>query len=198
MTCLEKQEVLGEHNKFRRQLAISMVPVQPNAANLAEMVWDEELADIAQRWADQCIFASDENRQVDRFLVGQNVYQSSQSPGNDDVTSNFSEATKSWFNEYFYFSSTKIDPFVFVPAAAHYTQLEWAKSWALGCRFTVYDEGTTTKKLYICNYGPTGNVAGESMYKMGPPNCPYYGMEPSLNYTGLCVVTDTNPPGIEC
>ena len=34
------------------------------ATNMKEMVWDEELAVIAQRWADQCMPGHDHRRNV--------------------------------------------------------------------------------------------------------------------------------------
>ena len=40
------------------------------AANMAELVWDEELARGAQLWADQCLFQHD-SKDVCRFRVGQ-------------------------------------------------------------------------------------------------------------------------------
>ena len=39
----------------RQMIALGQVPGQPAATNMKEMVWDEELAVIAQRWADQCM-----------------------------------------------------------------------------------------------------------------------------------------------
>ncbi len=43
---------------------------------MREMIWDAELAAVAQRWADQCQFGHDDERGVERYEhVGQNVYQ---------------------------------------------------------------------------------------------------------------------------
>lgn len=35
---------------------------QPSATNMRKLVYNSELAEIAQRWADQCTFAHDQNR----------------------------------------------------------------------------------------------------------------------------------------
>ncbi len=60
----------------------------PNVANsvlyavhhlFQELEWDNELAAVAQRWAEQCAFGHDTNRDVGRFKVGQNVYQTTRS-----------------------------------------------------------------------------------------------------------------------
>ena len=52
---MEKQTILQEHNRARQMLALGKVSGQPAAMNMRDMVWDEELARIAQRWADQCM-----------------------------------------------------------------------------------------------------------------------------------------------
>ena len=42
---------------------------------ISPQVWNDELAVIAQRWADQCSFDHDTNRQkTDGIWVGQNLY----------------------------------------------------------------------------------------------------------------------------
>ena len=37
---------------------------QPAAVNLRELVWDDELAEVAQRWADQCMPGHDHDRNL--------------------------------------------------------------------------------------------------------------------------------------
>lgn len=36
---------------------------QPSAANMNALIWDDNLAEVAQRWADQCTFQHDLCRQ---------------------------------------------------------------------------------------------------------------------------------------
>jgi hypothetical protein len=81
---------------------------QPSAANMREMVWDEELAVVAQRWADQCTFDHDQERSVVRFRVGQNVYVSSRSrdrANKEDVI----KGIMGWYDEVQDFSARGID-----------------------------------------------------------------------------------------
>ena len=61
---MEKQSILQEHNRARQMLALGKVSGQPAAMNMREMVWDDELARIAQRWADQCMPGHDHRRNV--------------------------------------------------------------------------------------------------------------------------------------
>ena len=79
MTEADKNVIVSLHNKFRSQVALGqesrgLPGPQPPAANMLEMTWDNELAAVAQRWADQCQFGHDSIRDVSRFRVGQNVY----------------------------------------------------------------------------------------------------------------------------
>ena len=56
------------------RIAKGEVEGQPPAANMMEMVWDDELEMIAQRWTDQCIWDHDigSRRRLDGTYCGQN------------------------------------------------------------------------------------------------------------------------------
>merc|ERR1712013_613325 len=54
MTNAGKAATLAKHNELRRRVAKGEEPGQPGAGDMRELVWDEELEAIAQRWADQC------------------------------------------------------------------------------------------------------------------------------------------------
>ena len=65
----------------------------------------------------------------------------------------------------------------------------WADTWAVGCGMTMFKDGDWWKKLYTCNYGPSGNILGHktSVYKPGAScsACPE-GTSCSDLYPGLC------------
>ena len=61
---MEKQRIVDAHNKVRQMIALGKVAGQPAATNMKEMIWDSELAVIAQRWADQCMPGHDHRRNV--------------------------------------------------------------------------------------------------------------------------------------
>merc|ERR1711955_163829 len=59
-----KDVIVKVHNELRNKVAMGNEThgAQPQAANMMKMVWSDELAEIAQRWTDQCIFGHDSNR----------------------------------------------------------------------------------------------------------------------------------------
>ena len=66
---MEKQKIVDAHNSMRQMIAMGSVKGQPAATNMREMVWDDELAIIAQRWADQCMPGHDHRRNVGKYHV---------------------------------------------------------------------------------------------------------------------------------
>merc|ERR1719228_3071687 len=75
-----KTVILDKHNELRRKVAKGeetggINAPQPGAANMKKMVWNTELEEIAQRWADQCTFGHDSVRtKLDGTKAGQNAY----------------------------------------------------------------------------------------------------------------------------
>ena len=76
LTQAEKKEALEHHNRLRSRVAVGQTN-QPPAADMMELRWDEELAEVAQGHADNCVFVHDcrDCRRVPRFRVGQNIYR---------------------------------------------------------------------------------------------------------------------------
>jgi len=75
---------------------------QPPASDMRKLVWDEELAMSAQRWADQCHFGHDRVRDLcDGTYVGQNVFISYSSSENteDRALLDFKLAVGRWHSE---------------------------------------------------------------------------------------------------
>lgn len=193
--------IVAQHNQLRARVALGQETKgapgpQPRAANMLQMGWDEELSLIAQRHADQCIFEHEcaDCRQVERFSVGQNLFISFQS--DLDPAVHWSRAVQAWYDEVGIFSNNGVDSYNFDPSTGHYTAMMWADTSLVGCGFTMYEEGGWYKKLYTCNYGPTGNIIFLAMYRRGEPcaSCPG-GTSCSLSNPGLCV-SNNNPKGI--
>ncbi|XP_076314717.1 venom allergen 3-like [Tachypleus tridentatus] len=194
----EAQEIVRIHNTLRQQIALGNEHRgrQPPASNMREMYWDDELARLAQRLADQCIFRHDCSRcrEVERFNVGQNMASVASTFDDNEVDWKF--VIKNWYDQVRLFRPNRINPFQFVPGTGHFSQVVWGDTYRVGCGFTHYYKNGKSMKLFVCNYGPTGNVLRSPMYKQGAPcsDCPG-GTSCSRNYYGLCAL-GAEPPVI--
>ena len=159
---------------------------------MRQLQWDPELARVAQRLADQCKFAHDcpDCRRVQRFKVGQNLYQSFST--RKDEGSNWRAAIDSWYDEISQFPASSVARYRFSPQTGHYSQLVWGSTHRLGCGVTQFRKGRFNARLYVCNYGTTGNIVRRPVYKQGPScsSCPC-GTECSAAYPGLCLASNT-------
>lgn len=163
---------------------------QPAAANMMQMVWDDELERGAQANADKCQMVHDRFRHSKFGNSGQNLAWagSTQQP-----TGDISMHVQQWWDEIKDMGGMT----VFSQGGrtiGHATQMMWAESWALGCGLTVYKEGQWIKEYVVCNYGPSGNWIGRKIYIPGPAasQCPR-NTEPSTEYPGLCKGSPDGP-----
>ncbi|XP_054927006.1 CRISP/Allergen/PR-1-like isoform X2 [Dermacentor andersoni] len=186
----EIQEIMAAHNNYRQMVAMGKVPGFPPAANMMELVWDNELAAVAQAHAKQCRFHHDcySCRRVSRFTAGQNMFLHYSSSLRLKPT-NWASVVRSWFEEYKLFNPHQIDSFRTVQDSGHFTQLIWAKTTHVGCgktRFKIKEEDWY-RTLYTCNYGPMGNVIQSRVYEKGRPCslCPNR-TSCSASVPGLC------------
>ncbi|XP_050732712.1 venom allergen 5-like [Eriocheir sinensis] len=201
LTCQDKEIILDTHNMLRQKVSMGQVRNQPAALNMRALMWDEELAVVAQRWADQCMPGHDRARDVVRFRVGQNVAATWTYEVDEGDTPDFPTQVEAWFNEVNQhgFAKGSVDPFRFSKATGHYTQMVWAETYLVGCGYAYYkDPSLGYTKIYVCNYGPGGNVVGGTMYKLGFPGqqfCVNDGLHPSQVYQGLCDRDAVSQPG---
>ncbi|XP_036363357.1 uncharacterized protein LOC115217114 isoform X1 [Octopus sinensis] len=143
----DKENILKLHNNYRKN-------VDPPACNMIKLYWDNDLAYVAQKWADNCEFDHDKGnkrRVPGKFSVGQNLAQ-----GHTD----WEAAIKGWYSEvkdFQYGVNTQN-----TVAVGHYTQIVWASSTRIGCG---YAKCSNIRTFYVCNYGPAGNLIG----KIGEP-----------------------------
>ncbi|KAK3930546.1 Sodium/potassium-transporting ATPase subunit alpha, partial [Frankliniella fusca] len=188
----EQDEVVAAHNTVRWILATgeeargSPGP-QPAAANMRLMWYDDELAAIAQRWADQCQFRHDSCRNVERFAVGQNIYLERMT--RPLKRPDWNKVVRKWYDEVAKHSGRQsLRPYRFSAVTGHFTQLSWADTFLVGCGIAEYNDYHAGRRwntrLYVCNYGPAGNVVGGWMYVAGEA-CAHCGPE-SYCYYGLC------------
>ena len=140
-------QVVAHHNRLRSRVASGLTRLPP-ARNMLEVHWDEELAQVAQRLADQCVFDHDcsECRRVGRFSVGQNLYQAFTT--RTEERTDWVGAIDSWFNEIELLPISSISSFAFSPSTGHFTQLAWAATNKIGCGVTQYPSGRWAQSLF--------------------------------------------------
>jgi len=195
----ESDIIVTVHNEFRQKVASGLEKdgspgPQPPASDMLEMSWDEELATMAQRWANHCEFKFDKGRSVVRFRVGQNLYILRSRKGYNSKP-DWKRAIGSWYEEVKMYDPSNVPMFKKNnTTTGHYTALVWAKSYKIGCGFTSYRNSFESgkrndlqyKMLYVCNYGPAGNVLMEPVYTVGTActDCPG---ACSVAFPSLCV-----------
>ncbi|XP_023342246.1 venom allergen 5 isoform X2 [Eurytemora carolleeae] len=146
--------IVDTHNKIRAKVANGEEGNQPPASNMKRMEWDEELAKVAQRWANQCSLNSgqphdcNQCRAVSRFPVGQNALYSAASVAQkfDFVQRIQGMAT----DEIPLVTPSQLEQF-YSNAAGHYTQIVWADTCKVGCGLTAV-KGNGYSYFIICNY----------------------------------------------
>ncbi|XP_046581659.1 cysteine-rich venom protein kaouthin-2-like [Haliotis rubra] len=137
----EKMQIVDLHNGYRNN-------VTPPASNMLKLSWDDQIAEIAQRWADVCTLNHDENLQRSipgSMNLGQNLATNPTS---------WKRAVDLWYEEEKDF--TYGGPGNVFGNIGHYTQVVWADTQKIGCGYTMCD----SSKFYVCNYGPAGNIGG--------------------------------------
>ncbi|XP_064091708.1 uncharacterized protein LOC135205271 [Macrobrachium nipponense] len=200
VTDADKAIILATHNNHRVTIAKGLETrgdpgPQPAGANIRELVWNDELAKVAQAWAAQCPNGHDSyaNRRIcsRSYSVGQNIYYY----WGFDANTAWKNAIDAWYAEVVDMPSYVVDSFTSsVPSGrviGHYTQVLWAKTNEIGCGGVHYSTtlGATTypqSKIYVCNYGEAGNFLSQPVYIKGTAatQCPNGAV--SATYPELC------------
>ncbi|XP_033212027.1 cell wall protein PRY3-like isoform X2 [Belonocnema kinseyi] len=159
----EIQQILKLHNDFRAKIASGMEHrgcpgPQPSAANMLELIWDDNMAAVAQKWADQCMFQHDACRDDPRFQVGQNMYFSS---GFSKV--DWTRAVTSWYEEVARFNFRLVDSFKFQPTVGHYTQVIWGNTRYIGCGRVTYGGAYRLKGYQRIEYVLSSSPRNDSL-----------------------------------
>jgi len=146
------QEMLSAHNSVR----ISATPT-PNPA-LPTLTWSTDTAATAQAWADQCQFRHNPNR----GNLGENI--AAATPNHLSTMG----VVQNWAAEsahYNYGTNSCAGG----QTCGHYTQIVWRNTTQVGCATKLCDEnspfsGFTQWRIWVCNYSPPGNIAGQRPY----------------------------------
>lgn len=123
VTETDKSEILNVHNRMREFIANGKVPRQPAAENMLEFIWDDDLAARAQLWTEQCYFEHDEDVDLGRFIMGQNMGLHTSTHPTEQVQSHeFTPRIEDWYNEHYLYTFNQR----FTVETGHYTQVSLA------------------------------------------------------------------------
>ncbi|KAL0882405.1 hypothetical protein ABMA27_000889 [Loxostege sticticalis] len=89
LSCQQIKQFVDGHNLHRLDAALGHIPRQPASSNMKPMVWDEELAEKAARWAENGLFDHNPDRTMvwaESTKIGCGI---SQKRENDYVTTLF-------------------------------------------------------------------------------------------------------------
>jgi hypothetical protein len=203
----EKEEILEAHNYFRGQ-------VDPVATNMLRMEWNEDLAFLAQYRAASCEFRQEDNQnnnnqqqvQTGGFdFVGENSAATSFYTGDVNYTRLIGQQ---WFIEkrfFSYYAAACLDEDGNIEdngefmTCGRYTQLVWARSYAVGCgsykcqELEGSEDINENALLLVCAYGPGGNFIAEPPYTTGSKPCEACPYDRSYCTKNLCSYSGAPP-----
>jgi len=139
LTQAEIEETVASHNEWRAKVGV------------APLVWDEELAKTALKWAKKlkekgCAFEHSHTKGL-----GENLFMG---------TTGFydpKEVVDAWGNE---IKDYNYDDNSCSGLCGHYTQVVWATTKKVGCAKIECDG----MDIWVCNYNPPGNWVGQKPY----------------------------------
>ncbi|XP_060801760.1 venom allergen 5.01 [Amyelois transitella] len=193
LSCNQISELVDGHNARRLKLAHGEVKGQPPAEEMKYLIWDDELAAKASKWASKNNFQHNPDNTIGsgRFLTGENIYMFSTTNSNQKF--NTEAALDSWFNEYkdYTYGPLMISDFANGngPQIGHYTQMAWSNSVYVGCGISKFSKNPGWYSYFlVCNYGPAGNIIGKAPYQSGV-----------ASHKLICGVSDCSQPyGDKC
>ncbi|XP_078233981.1 serotriflin-like [Pogona vitticeps] len=150
------------HNAARRK-------VDPPARNMMKMMWSEEAAKNAEKWAAKCLAmpSPPAERTVQGRICGETSLETNYFPTWEKIIGQFSKGSR-----YFKYGVGSTDT---TKNVYGYTQMIWHNSNQVGCATSICPK-SANKFYHVCRYCPPGNIVGqlEKPYKEGPScgDCP--------------------------
>ncbi|KAL5467542.1 hypothetical protein EMCRGX_G031790 [Ephydatia muelleri] len=180
LTLAEKENILRFHNYLR-------TTVVPLASNMEIMLWSDELAAVAQAYAETCVFRHNPERSQQAgqlyAYVGENLAITS------NPKKNYTDLINSWFQEreYYDFETNSCLP---GQMCGHYTQIVWASTGHVGCGVhrcrSAVGFNYPNSLNFVCNYGPGGNYPGVQPYVRAEESCAHCPRRKPFCVSRLC------------
>jgi len=177
-----KDALVEEINKERRKIAREAV-----AENMRKIVWNDELARIAQIWAIQCTKELDYVRIAilddGETSFSQNIarFEFNEEKINLDSVKSL---VKFWVDSYDENVPAQISNYNHPRVAtdlppkqdydlSYFTQLAWAETDRIGCGYARYKEDgkESSTSVFVCNFASEGNVQLQPVYSVGSQVC---------------------------
>jgi hypothetical protein len=189
ITHEDKAYIVNTHNYYRNLVASGNLTgkvVMPKAKNMLQMYWHEGLATKAHELASKChnrpSGLSDRQIREMNFAIGENYKLA----GKGEKT-NWAGVIGHWFEENQYFKGRQTLMKVNDKMSKYsdsFTQMIWANSYMIGCSVHTCKDNF----LYVCLYGPGGNLVGQSIYldALQPDLLCPRGLVQSPNYPSMC------------
>jgi len=154
LTPQQTKAFVENQNRYRQN-------VSPPAQKMPALIWDDDLAESASQWAQQCQWGHSGTPNV-----GENIY------GTTSMAPMHSfrpvEAIDSWGNEkqYYDYKTNSCQP---GQVCGHYTQMVWADTDKVGCAAqtcpTFKNFPWKSGTFVVCQYSPPGNYIGQRPYR---------------------------------
>jgi uncharacterized protein YkwD len=114
--------------------------------------WSDQLAQVAQRWADKLMTSGIFVHSSD-MRYGENLFQIS----GYGATSTAFEVVNAWGAEsdFYRYANNSCRG-----ECGHYTQVVWRDTKQVGCAVSRDDK----REIWVCEYAPYGNIIGERPY----------------------------------
>lgn len=157
---------VAAHNQARAE--VDVTPPLP------ELVWSDELAEVAQDWANNLVDETNCGTISHRpnGMYGENIALQGSFGGFASMTG--PDAVASWVAEIDCYTYGTIGQTEQCDQACisqlnssgcgHYTQVVWDSTTAVGCGYGTCEDGSTTIEVIVCNYDPPGNYIGQTPY----------------------------------
>lgn len=128
-----------------RELALAKHNAYRSAHGTAPLTWNSTLAAFAQQWADRCIFEHSTSPYGENLAWGH---------------ATIGDAIRDWYDEVRWYDYKYP---VFSMSTGHFTQVVWANTRSLGCAVK-----RCGSRMWVCNYWPPGNYAGQFASNVRP------------------------------
>jgi len=149
ITAQEQQDMLDQHNIYRCMHAVPL------------FTWDAAIAANAQAHADKGQFthSSGASRTVNGQQSGENLAWDSRAGRHIDSTRRWYKEIE--FTQPYGTADSFTDSTDSSEAIGHYTQVVWKTSVKLGCGKAPVSMSGYDGEMWVCQYGPAGNMGGQ-------------------------------------